>query len=121
VYFVSLDNVLRAMDQRSGAQVWRRALTFRPTGGPSIVRDVLVLTGLSPGLRLFSIGNGNPAGDIETAGTIAARLHLLEQTLLPSIVVATTSPDGAEVRRLERRVEPSIVPIAPLPNAVKSF
>jgi outer membrane protein assembly factor BamB len=121
VYFVSLDNVLRALDQRSGAQIWRRALTFRPTGGPSIVRDALILTGLSPGLRLFSVQNGNPAGDIETAGTTAARLYLLDEPVLPSIVVATTGPDGAEVRRLERRVEPTIVPVAPLPNAVKDF
>jgi outer membrane protein assembly factor BamB len=121
VYFVSLDNVLRAMDQRSGAQVWRRALPFRPTGGPSMVHNVLILSGLSPGLRVFAIDSGNPAGDIEAAGTVAARPHLLDHTLLPSIVVATTSAQGAEVRRLERRIEPQIVPVAPLPNVVKSF
>ena len=34
VYFVSLDNVLRALSRRTGVQQWARLLPLRPTRGP---------------------------------------------------------------------------------------
>ena len=33
VYFVSFDNVLRALDKNTGNQRWKRPLAFRPTRG----------------------------------------------------------------------------------------
>ena len=34
VYFVSLDNLLRALDRNSGAQRWKKPLAARPVVGP---------------------------------------------------------------------------------------
>ena len=34
VYFVSFDNVVRALNQRNGVQQWKRGLTFRPAYAP---------------------------------------------------------------------------------------
>ena len=34
VYFVALDNVLRAHDRRSGTMIWKTILPMRPSSGP---------------------------------------------------------------------------------------
>ena len=58
VMFVSLDNILRALDRESGVQQWRRPLAGRPTSGPQIVDDMVLVSGVSPVLRAFNIGEG---------------------------------------------------------------
>ena len=72
VYFVSLDNVLRALDRESGAQRWKRALPLRPTRGPVAAGATLLVSGLSPTLRAFNMKDGAPAGEVAGGGELAA-------------------------------------------------
>ena len=45
VYFVALDNTLRALDRGHGAVKWRKGLKYRPAEGPSIIRGGIVVPG----------------------------------------------------------------------------
>jgi outer membrane protein assembly factor BamB len=76
VYFLSLDNVLRALDRGNGHQVWQAALTFRPLAGPYFADDRLLVAGLME-LRAFRVSNGSEAGGVEPGGVIAAPPHFL--------------------------------------------
>ena len=60
VYFVALDNVLRAMDQKSGAQVWMRPLPVRPIAGPVRAGATILVAGQPAQLRAFSSKDGTP-------------------------------------------------------------
>src|SRR5262249_9556953 len=61
VFFVALDNVLRAMDRKSGAQVWMRPLPVRPNAGVVLAGSSLVVTGQAAQLRVFTTKDGTAA------------------------------------------------------------
>lgn len=119
VYFVSLDNVLRALSRKSGVQRWMRGLPLRPTHGPLQAGAMLLVTGLEPILRTYNVKDGTPAGDLDTGGELAAPPHRVStrSSAVPEIVVVTRNiAKGATVTLLGRRIEPLVEPVAPLPN-----
>ena len=65
VYFVALDNVLRAMNLVTGSLQWMRPLPMRPAWGPAKAGASLVVAGQNAPLRAFNIKDGTPA-----AGTL---------------------------------------------------
>ena len=123
VYFVSLDNVLRALDRRSGAQAWKRALPLRPTSGPVLVGTSLLVSGLDPALHVFETKDGKPGTDIKSDGVIAAPPAFLTIPSLPGgflIYVSTDITNISTVIASAHSMEPAVIsPIAPLPNPVK--
>jgi outer membrane protein assembly factor BamB len=117
VYFVSLDNVLRALDRRSGAQRWKRALPLRPIGGPVKAGDALLVIGLAPAVRAYRTSDGSPAGDTTAPGDLAAPPHVIAEAALPTVILISRDiAKGATVMAIGRAIEPAIVPVAPLPN-----
>jgi outer membrane protein assembly factor BamB len=62
VFFLSLDNVLRALDRRSGTQQWQQAISTRTIGGPVRLGSLIVVATLSPHLQAFGSTDGKPAG-----------------------------------------------------------
>ena len=77
VYFVALDNVVRALDRRSGVQRWRRPLPLRPTDGPALVESALLVAGISPDVQLFAPDSGESAGVYRAPAELAARPFLV--------------------------------------------
>lgn len=121
VYFVALDNVLRALARTSGVQRWMRGLPLRPTHGPLKAGGTLVVTGLAPTLRAYNAKDGTPAGALDTGGELAAPPHLVatRSPAVPELVVVTRDiAKGATVMLVARRIEPPVEPVAPLPNPV---
>lgn len=119
VYFVSLDNVLRAMDLKTGAQRWKTALPLRPVRGPVLAGNALIVSGLSTTARAYATADGKAVGDIAAGGELAAPPHLLDagSNAIPTLIVVTRDiAKGATVVALTRAIDPPIVPIAPLPN-----
>ena len=72
VYFVSFDNILRALDRRSGAQRWKRPLPFRPLTGPLMAGATVIASGVAPPLRAYLTKDGAPGGEVAIEGEIAA-------------------------------------------------
>ena len=118
VYFVALDNLLRALDRRSGAQRWKRALPFRPRAGPVRVGDALVVSGVAPTLRAFLARDGTPAGEVATESEVASAPYALASAATPTFVVVTRSlAAGATLTAISRVSEPLPTPGAPAPTA----
>ena len=61
VYFVAMDNMLRALDRKRGNLSWQRPLASRPVGGPLLFREFVVLAQVAPELRCFDSVTGTPA------------------------------------------------------------
>ena len=123
LYFVSLDNVLRALNRGHGVQQWIQGLSFRPTAGPVKADDTLIVNGIVPGLKGFSTKDGRPSGDQTTSGELAAPLHFLSNPLTGTnelIVITRDVLKGATVTALRRSGDPAIAPFAALPNAMRA-
>ncbi len=82
IYFVSLDNLLRALDRRTGGQRWRRALPMRPSTGVKIIGDVLLVSGLTSEIVAFFAKDGEPAGSLSLTTELARRAALLAREVL---------------------------------------
>jgi outer membrane protein assembly factor BamB len=116
VYFVALDNVLRALNRNSGSLVWKRGLPMRPSSGPLLTGNLLVVPGLAAELHGYSTVDGVAAGNFELRGTqgeelqFAAPPHL---TASDAIIIVTKN---GQVSALVAGPEPAPVPTpAPTP------
>jgi outer membrane protein assembly factor BamB len=121
VYFVSLDNVLRALNPVSGGQQWIKALPFRATSAPQLAGGTVVVSGQSPAIKTFSAKDGAPGVDIAAGEDVAAPPRVLQDpaTGLPMLVVVTRNiTKGDSVTLSIRSMEPPAIPMAPLPNPV---
>ena len=122
VYFVALDNVLRALDLKSGAQHWMRPLALRPAWGPVRAGSTLIVAGLTMSLPAFDMKDGKPAGDLATGGeVVAAPPHALEEsgTKTPMLLMVTHDiAKGASASLIARSYEPTIAPVGTLPDLV---
>jgi outer membrane protein assembly factor BamB len=61
VYFVALDNVLRALNLKSGGQLWMRSLPMRPVSGPVRAGSTVLVSGIAAALRAYDVKDGKPA------------------------------------------------------------
>jgi len=121
VYFVSLDNILWAVNRSNGNQRWKRPLALRPTTGPLQVGHALVVVGFAPKLPAFNMRDGTPAGDVPLAGELAAAPHVITAPDDVGTLLIVTTHDiikGATITALTRSFEPTITPVEPLPNPV---
>ncbi|MGE5244648.1 MAG: PQQ-binding-like beta-propeller repeat protein [Betaproteobacteria bacterium] len=119
VYFVSLDNVLRALSRKSGVQYWKATLPLRPTSGPIRAGDALLVTGLAESLLGYKMKDGKSAGNVALAGELAGHPYVLDRPgaagpliLLPTRDIAS----GETVTALTHSLEPPIMPLATLPD-----
>ncbi len=122
VYFVSLDNVLRALDRHTGVQRWMRPLGMRPASGPIEAAGVLTVSGGSPALNAFDVSDGQPDGTFTAPGDLTAPPHVFTSATspLPLLFVATgNAAGGTTITLYTRAIEPPIVPVAPLPNLTR--
>ncbi len=108
VYFVSLDNVLRALDSNNGSLKWQRGLTFRPSGGPIRVRDLLVVSGVSTSMYAFQAKNGKPAGEYTAPADLDAPPHFIDESQDAPVIFVILTRDG-RLEALQR--SPDIPPI----------
>jgi outer membrane protein assembly factor BamB len=122
VYFVALDNVLRALNLKSGAQHWMRPLTLRPAWGPVRAGSSIIVAGLTETLPAFDMTDGKPAGELAAGERAAAPPHAFEEpgTKKPILLLVTHDiAKGASAALVARSFEPSITPVAALPNLVQ--
>ena len=69
VYFVALDNVLRAMNLVSGGQQWMRPLPIRPAWGAVKAGSTIVVAGQAAAIRAYNIKDGVAAGTVTGVAT----------------------------------------------------
>ena len=115
VYFVSLDNALRALSRKAGVQQWVRLLPIRPTRGPMRVDRTLVVSGagtaagIAPALRAYNMKDGTAAGELPAGGEQAGSPYAppTASTALPQVLVVTKDiAKGATATLFMRNLEP---------------
>lgn len=77
VYFVSLDNMLRAVNRSNGVLQWIQPLPLRPPAGPQLVGDLLMVSGVSVNIRGFFTKEGRAAGDYGAPAELVAPPHYM--------------------------------------------
>jgi outer membrane protein assembly factor BamB len=75
VYFAARDNVLRAVDLRSGNLRWITELPARPVGGPQVLAGRVVVP-LPTAVGIFNPQTGKAEAQITVSGEIGAAPHL---------------------------------------------
>ena len=66
VYFVGLDNVLRALDRVTGVQQWQQALKRRAAAGPVVMQQWVLIPSASSAEIWTWTAKGRPAGIVAT-------------------------------------------------------
>jgi outer membrane protein assembly factor BamB len=120
VYFVSMDNVLRALSRGSGVQRWVRLLPLRPTRGPLAVGRTLIVSGVAAALPAYKMDDGTPAGEVPAAGELAGPPAALVRasTGLPQVLVVTRDlAKGTVATLFTRQLDPPLSPFVLPPGA----
>ncbi len=110
IYFASRDNMLRAVDRKSGNLRWKAALSSRPAGGPLRLNDLLLMPLVSNQILGFDPETGKPTVTAAAAGEIGLQPYVrrdVRQTL-PQLI--TVSREG-QLQGFGRRFEPVPQPL----------
>lgn len=124
VYFVSLDNVLRAMNMVSGGQQWLRPLPMRPAWGPAKAGATIVVAGQSAPMRVYNVKDGVAAGTVTGMTTKPVEAPAADAPAAaasaapPPLPAMTALSAGAEVAAAPHVIEH---PVTGLPLVVLSM
>lgn len=114
VYFLSLDNILRALDRGHGAQRWKRPLASRPAAGPQLLHGALIVSGIGSEIRAYGALDGSPAGEFSAASDLAAPPRILTGGGTLEMVVLTGEGQLTGLTHAPPPVPPPKPPRAPL-------
>jgi len=105
IYFASRDNVLRAVDRKSGNMRWNAGLASRPAGGPLRLNDTLFMPLVSSQILGFDPATGKQTATATTAGEIGLQPHVRRDVRQTLPLLVTMSRDG-QLQGFGRRFEP---------------
>lgn len=116
IYFASRDNLVRAVDRKSGNLRWKANLASRPAGGPLRLTDALLQPLVSSQIVGFDAITGTPTVTATAAGEIGVQpyVRLNVRQTLPQLI--TVSREG-QLQGFGRRYEPVPQLLAELPGA----
>jgi len=125
VYFVALDNLLRAHDRRNGARKWKVDLKYRPSSGPSLVGHTVSAPGASTRiLQAFETTTGSPGPQLALADELVQVPVFVTSDERPT-TLAAVSGNLKNVWRLTLAVQPPppppklrVAPVTVLPGQV---
>ena len=105
IYFASRDNLLRAVDRKSGNLRWKADLASRPAGGPLKIADAVVMPLVSSQIVGFDPISGKPTITAAAAGEIGLQPYVRRdiRRTLPQLI--TVSREG-QLQGFGRRFEP---------------
>jgi outer membrane protein assembly factor BamB len=116
VYLVALDNQIRALDRRSGAQRWRKPLIARPIGAPVRVDGGIVPAVLASELRGLEPRDGGNQGRYPTDREVGVPVGVDRPYAQGGDLVIVPLSDGTTLA-LQARIEPAILPLTVLPGS----
>ncbi len=119
VYFVSLDNLLRALDFGSGTLQWRQPLDTRPIAAPLLAGNEVTVAGLGAELLSFKSKDGAPLAKWTAPAELSVAPLLFapsEGTFLRAVVVTGDASGGWRVYGVSPLVEPLPKPFTEIPG-----
>lgn len=119
IYFVALDNVLRAVDRGNGNLRWTAPLPSRPVGGPVRTGDIVIVPTASADIGAYLVETGKPAFTIKAAGEQGGSVPFLREGVRPTATrLVLISRDGI-LQGFAPRHEPPPAPFDTLPGATQ--
>lgn len=115
IYFASRDNIVRAVDRKSGNLRWKADLKSRPAGGPLRLSEALVMPLVSSQIVGFDPSSGKETVTATAAGEIGVQPYVRRDARQTSPQLITVSRDG-QLQGFGRRYEPLPQPLAELPG-----
>jgi outer membrane protein assembly factor BamB len=115
IYFAALDNMLRALDRKSGNLRWNRKLPSRPAAGPLRARDVVLLPLVTTDIGAFVATTGADSFTIRAAGETGGVPFIREGARPTSPLLIAMSREGS-LQGFAPRIEPPPAPLGVLPG-----
>lgn len=106
IYVASRENLLRALDRKSGNLRWKANLGSRPAGGPLRTPDAVLMPMVSSEIAGFDPETGRPAVTVRAGGEIGTQPFVRAITRLTSPQLITVSREG-QLQGFGRRFEPA--------------
>jgi len=94
IYFAARDNLLRAVDRKSGNLRWKASLPSRPSSGPLRIADLIVVPSVSTDVASFDAETGKAGPTIKAAGEIGSQPFLRLDSRATAARLITVSRDG---------------------------
>ncbi|MBY0494242.1 MAG: PQQ-binding-like beta-propeller repeat protein [Cyanobacteria bacterium] len=116
IYFASRDNILRAVDRKSGNLRWKANLSSRPAGGPLRLGDALLMPLVSNQILGFDPMSGKPSVTAAAAGEIGLQPYVRRDVRQTQTQLITVSREG-QLQGFGRRFEPVPQALGELPGA----
>jgi outer membrane protein assembly factor BamB len=120
VYFLALDNVMRALDRSNGNQRWQRAVRRRASTGPALGgKYVFVASSSSPEIWMWT-ADGRPAGSLTLPAESAVPPAFAERGTGGLDVVAVTGSLSSQwqLTLLAKADEPPLTAFVGLPGTL---
>ena len=116
IYFVSFDNVVRALSRRNGNMQWTRNLPSRPSGGPVLMENLVFVPLAAQAIGAYAAETGAEAFTLRAAGEVSGAPYLREHArpTLPRLIAH--SREGA-LQGFATRIEPPPADLTALPGA----
>lgn len=118
IYFAARDNILRALDRRSGNLRWKANLPSRPAGGPLRTPEAVLMPMVSNEIAGFDPETGQPSVTVRAAGEIGTQPFVRTGMRITSPQLITVSREG-QLQGFGRRFEP-LPQALPVPSAFGS-
>jgi outer membrane protein assembly factor BamB len=115
IYVASRDNIIRALDRKSGNLRWKANLASRPAGGPLRLPDAVVMPLVSSQIVGFDPDSGAPSVTAAAAGEIGVQPYVRRDVRQTRPQLITVSREG-QLQGFGRRYEPVPQLLAELPG-----
>jgi outer membrane protein assembly factor BamB len=115
IYYTARDNLLRAVDRRSGNLRWKASLPSRPSAGPMRVADLIVVPSVSAAMGTFDAATGKAGATVLAVGEIGAAPHMRpgSRVAWPRLITLTL---GGAMQGFVIRIEPPPAQLGDLPG-----
>jgi outer membrane protein assembly factor BamB len=115
IYFAARDNVLRAVDRRTGNLQWSVSLPSRPSGSPLPLPNQILMPLVSSAIAGFDLVTGKPTVTVQAAGEIGLQPYFRREARATAVRLVTVSRDG-QLQGFAQRFEPVPGPLTELPG-----
>lgn len=115
IYFVAMDNLVRAVDRDNGNLEWMKPLPFRPAGGPLRAADVVFVPLVSADIATFTAATGAPTFTIRAAGELGGAPFLREMARPTAPRLIAISREGT-LQGFAPRIDPVPEAVGELPG-----
>jgi outer membrane protein assembly factor BamB len=121
VYITAIDNMVRAFDRRSGALRWQKDAAFRPTIGPFVVGNAVIVAGRAAVVKVYRFNTGTELPKLTLNQVVVlppAFGHSRSDTLIAAVTGDLSEQWSLTLMGPPLWTSPAIVPLTVLPGEV---